>query len=117
MKLFIVLFIITLAVYHTNNKDIEFNINPGTFSACEQSGNRSTVSWNITREHVTTVNVFVNGMGERQSLWTSGNHVGSVETGPWVVDGLTFTLKDQNNKALAKRTVETTRCTSNLFGQ
>lgn len=116
-KITIALLFTMSCVFYYNKRQIAFSITPSVFSACEQSGNKLTASWNITKKDVTNVSVFVNSIGERESLWTSGGPAGAAETGNWVGDGLTFTLKDQNNKTLAKRTVETTRCLTNSLGQ
>ena len=116
-KIILSLLITASCIFFYNKRTIAFSITPNIFSACEQSGNKLTASWNITKKDVTNVSIFVNSIGERESLWTSGSPVGTADTGNWVGDGLTFTLKDQNDKTLAKRTVETTRCLTNAFGQ
>ncbi|MGF6223487.1 hypothetical protein [Pseudomonas sp. YL-218 TE3947] len=116
-KIITALLITMPCIFYYKKNEIIFSITPSVFSNCEQSGSKLTASWNVTKKDVTNVSVFVNSIGERESLWTSGGPAGAAETGNWVGDGLTFTLKDQNNKTLAKRTVETTRCLTNAFGQ
>jgi hypothetical protein len=75
------------------------------------------VKWNVSRSNISSVNIFVNGINNPENLWAAVGLSGDLETGPWVSDGLTFTLKDQDGNILAKRTIETIRCVANTLGQ
>ena len=106
---------LTLPLYMS--RGIEFEVDPQVFSNCDLPANVSTVRWNVARESVQSVRVFVNSVNTPENLWASGEPQGEMKTGPWVADGLTFTLRDQAGEVLAKRTVQTTRCLANNAGQ
>lgn len=106
---------LTLPLYMS--RGVEFEVEPQVFSNCDLPANESTVRWKVARENVQSVSVFVNAVNTPETLWASGEPQGEMRTGPWVADGLTFTLRDQTGEVLAKRTVQTTRCLTSKVGQ
>ncbi|MFJ4544067.1 hypothetical protein ACIP1X_10735 [Pseudomonas sp. NPDC088885] len=117
LKLILLVFLIFVACYKFAGRDVNFDVQPHRFDSCAQPANISELSWAITKPGVTSVAVYVTKVGEPETLWSSGPLIGTLKTGAWVSDGLTFVLRDQNNNFLARRTVDTTRCVGAEFGE
>ena len=96
---------------------VSFEVRPNIFSACEQPSNISELKWAVSKEGVTSTAIYVRRMGEPETLWGPGELTGTLRTGAWVSDGLTFILRDQNQNFLARRTIVTTRCVGAEFGE
>lgn len=117
LKLIAVLSLLAYVFYTFVNWGVEFEVAPQRFSSCDQPAHISNVRWSVTKKDVTAVSIFVNGIGEAETLWGPGELIGTRRTGAWVADGLTFTLRDQEGVVLARRTIDTTRCVGAKFGE
>jgi hypothetical protein len=117
LKLIVMLPLLAYIFYIFANQGVEFDVAPQSFSSCDQPAHISNLRWSVTKQGVTSVSIFVNGPGEAETLWGPGELIGTRETGAWVADGLTFTLRDQQGAVLARRTIHTTRCAGAKFGE
>jgi hypothetical protein len=109
--------VLASAAFYFKSWGVQFEVSPQRFSSCDLPSNMSELNWSVKKSGVTSVAIFVNGMGEPESLWGPGELIGSRKTGAWVSDGLTFTLRDQSGNLLAKRTIDTTRCVGVKIGE
>lgn len=117
MKLLFLVFAVLLLPLFMS-RGVVLDVEPKVFSSCDQPTNTSVVTWSVTRKDVTSLSVFVNAVNAKETLWGATNDLeGTLTTGPWVSDGLTFTLRDQAGNVLAKKTIQTTRCLTNDNGQ
>ncbi|MFL6591186.1 MAG: hypothetical protein ACJ8GK_00555 [Luteimonas sp.] len=68
------------------------------------------VRWDARAIQTKFVQVALTRPGGGERGWTRGKPVGSRSTGRWAVDGLTFILRDDDGRELARETLETSRC-------
>ena len=68
------------------------------------------VRWDASRSGVEGVSIEVLRPGTASKPWTSGGPTGHKKTGRWGNDGLTFVLRADDGRELARRTIETSPC-------
>ena len=89
----------------------KLELNPAVLAGCAAGhGEVVRVSWDASNSGTKGVEVYIRRPGGTKRPWTRGKAVGSRETGRWASDGLTFILRDDHGRELARRTIETRRC-------
>ena len=68
------------------------------------------VRWDASRNTTGRVSIEVLRPGTAAKPWIKGDPIGHRKTGRWGNDGLTFVLRDDGGRELARRTVETVPC-------
>jgi hypothetical protein len=86
-------------------------LDPAVLPGCA-AGHGAVVAVRWDARHVETkfVQVALTRPGGGERGWTRGKSVGGRNTGRWAVDGLTFILRDDHGRELARKTLETSRC-------
>ncbi|MGC4009301.1 MAG: hypothetical protein QM805_10120 [Pseudomonas sp.] len=113
MKVVICLFfaiVIAVSVYVESPFNVALDIVPNKVSGCSLDRISSVVAWKVEATETKFVRIYVKEVGKKERLWTEGDPVGSQKTDPWVGDGLTFILKDDKGRVLARRTIEASNC-------
>jgi hypothetical protein len=68
------------------------------------------VRWDAAASGTTRVTIDVLRPGTAAKQWTNGGPSGHKRTGKWGNDGLTFVLRADDGRELARRTIETRPC-------
>lgn len=89
---------------------VKFDLTPQHFSECQGRRIIVHVNWHVPKRTADHINVYVNGVGLPETLWTSGGPNGEADTGKWMFDGSSLSLRDSDGVLLARRTVTTSPC-------
>lgn len=93
-------------------KKPDLDISPMIFSECAGKSTVAHVEWRVPGTPVTPIGIYVAGVSHAPILWHSGGRIGKSDTGKWVFDGTTFSLRDGKGNLLARRTVTSVPCKS-----
>lgn len=110
IKFFVFAVVMSCALYIGFFPPVKMDVSPDVFPGCGADRVSAQVSWSVRGSSTKFVRIYVKEVGKKENLWVEGGAKGSQETDPWVGDGLTFIMKDDEGRVLARRTVETTRC-------
>jgi hypothetical protein len=89
---------------------------PAALPACEASLIAVHVRWDfhaVTREQVS---LYISSPGGTSKLWVTAAPKGETNTGRWMHDGSTVTVRNSKGKLLGIRTLETTSCKNSGSG-
>jgi hypothetical protein len=89
---------------------VKLDLNPSHFSECQGSSVAVHVHWLTPQGTAKPVSIYVNRVGSPETLWVSGRASGEADTGSWMSDGSTLSLRDGKGALLARRTVISTPC-------
>lgn len=88
-----------------------FEIDPEVVTGCAAvHGHVVNVSWDARPADAKLVRIYVLRPGQGDKLWAAHGPVGSKKTGPWASDGLTFIMRDHDERELGRRTLMTSPC-------
>lgn len=85
---------------------------PAQVPDCELPA-RVTVHWDARKASPKGIALEISELGQQPRLWAKTKARGSEQTGPWLQDGDSITLRDANGRILARRTLTTVPCTPN----
>lgn len=86
-------------------------IDPEVVAGCAGvHGHVVKVSWDARPAKVESVRIYVLRPGKGDKLWTAQGPVGSKKTEAWASDGLTFIMRDHEERELGRRTLVTSPC-------
>lgn len=83
---------------------------PATLPACKGPLISVHVRWNAEAETSGPVSIYVSSPEEPRKLWLIAAPKGERNTGRWMHDGSTLTLRNAKGRVLAVRTLETASC-------
>jgi len=104
-----VLLVVVAVAIHAR-RAVVFEVTPASFPECEGPNIVAHVAWDASRVAKDHVLIFTYKMGNRPKLWSASPVKGEADTGKWVADGSTVELVDDQNRVLAKRTMQSTPC-------
>lgn len=95
---------------------VEFDLSPQHFSECQGTRVAVHVRWSVPATTPKPISIYVNGVGLPETLWTGGGTSGQADTGKWMFDGSSLSLRDGNGALLARRTMTTEPCSQRSQG-
>ena len=86
-------------------------LDPALVPACKPGHSEVVeVRWDASASGTKSVSIDVLRPGAAAKPWASGAPVGHRATGRWANDGLTFVLRADDGRELARRTIESPPC-------
>lgn len=93
---------------------VTMTLTPPTLRTCEHPDGRMVVKigWDARASGATSVTIWVSDVGSEEKRFFHGGAVGSVDSGPWAVDGVVFRVEDGDKKGrtLITRTLHAVAC-------
>ncbi len=83
---------------------------PPKLPACEGPLTSVHVRWNVEAQTSSPISIYVSSPEEPRKLWLIAAPKGEKDTGRWMHDGSTLTLRNAKGRVLAVRTLETASC-------
>jgi hypothetical protein len=83
---------------------------PATLPSCKGPLIVVHVRWDFETKTRQPVRIYVSSPGERRKLWTIAAPKGEMDTGRWMHDGSTITVRSSKGRLLGIRTLEATPC-------
>ncbi|UPG86542.1 hypothetical protein L2Y94_04060 [Luteibacter aegosomatis] len=83
-------------------------VSPTRLPACQTVPVSVDIAWNAP--YARSVGILIYQLGDEPKLWLATAAQGSAKTGPWIMDGTTVLLTDQDGRRLARRTLESEKC-------
>lgn len=84
-------------------------LEPARVSDCD-TPTRATVHWDASKTSPAGITLEISQLGQASRIWLQTVPAGTEETGAWLQDGDSITLRDANNQILVRRTLTTTPC-------
>lgn len=88
----------------------ELEFDPAKLPACKGPLIVVHLRWNFQAETGKPVRIYVSSPGEVPKLWSVTGPKGDANTGRWMHDGSTITVRNSKGRLLGIRTLETTSC-------
>jgi hypothetical protein len=87
------------------------SLDPAVVTGCALGhGSVIVVNWDAGKVATRNVSLYITRPGNSERLWLRSRPVGSRKTGRWATDGITFVLRDDHERELARRTLVTSPC-------
>jgi len=98
------------AISGCSRATIDFD--PGVLPGCAAGhGEEVLVSWDVPNASTKKgIQIYIKRPGAGERPWIQGKPHGSRKTGRWTGDGMTFILRDDHGRELARRTIEKLPC-------
>lgn len=89
----------------------KLSLDPDIVTGCALGhGSVISVNWDAGKVKTAYVRVYITRPGNSERRWLQAGPVGSRQTGRWASDGITFVLRDDQERELARRTLVASPC-------